>query len=292
MIPPKRSIQEPIAVWIDSVGLVGPGLPDWSTARAVLRGERDWQHEAASVALPPILPPAERRRTSLAVRIALAAGHQAVADCSFDPALLASVFTSSGGDGLTCHLICEALSQEDRRISPTHFHNSVHNAPSGYWGIAMHAAAASTSLCGLDASFAVGLIEAMTLVRTSASPVILVAYDAPYPEPLQNCRPIPEAFGLALVLSPERTERSTLRMSMAIDAAEPTRLADEALEALRLAAPTARALPLVQAIARQQAAAVVVEYLDPVGEGMPASHLMLILSPSDAAPEQVGGGRR
>ena len=73
MIPPKRSIQEPIAVWIDSVGLVGPGLPDWSTARAVLRGERDWQHEAASVTLPPILPPAERRRTSLAVRIALAA---------------------------------------------------------------------------------------------------------------------------------------------------------------------------------------------------------------------------
>ena len=42
----------------------------------------------------------------------------------------------------------------------------------------------------------------------------------------------------------------------------------------------------------KKAAAVVVEYLDPVGEGMPASHLMLILSPSDAAPEQVGGGRR
>ncbi len=263
--------------WIDSVALVGPGLPDWAAAREVLRGARPWQHAATVCTLPPILPPAERRRTSLAVRIALAAAYQAVGNCSFDAARIASVFTSSGGDGVTCHLICEALAQEDRRISPTHFHNSVHNAPSGYWGIAMRAAAASTSLCGHDASFAAGLLEALLQARAASAPVLLVAYDAPYPEPLQACRPIPDAFGLALVLSPASTQRASLRMSLSIGAAAPTRLEDPALEALRLAVPTARALPLLQAIARQDAATVVIEHLEPAAAGLPPSRLILSL---------------
>ena len=267
----------PIEAWIDSVALLGPGLPDWATAREVLRGARPWQPAATVCTLPPILPPAERRRTSLAVRIALAAAHQAVGSCSFDAAQLASVFTSSGGDGVTCHLICEALAQEDRRISPTHFHNSVHNAPSGYWGIAMRATAASTSLCGHDASFASGLIEAMMQARATSAPILLVAYDAPYPEPLQACRPIPEAFGLALVLSPRPTQRADWRMSLGIGAAAPTRLDDPALEALRLAVPTARALPLLQAMARERPATVVIEHLEPAAEGLPPSRLILSL---------------
>ena len=273
---------QPIDAWIDSVALVGPGLPDWPSTREVLRGERPWQHAATVCTLPPILPPAERRRTSLAVRIALAAAYQAVADCSFDAAQMASVFTSSGGDGVTCHLICEALAQEDRRISPTHFHNSVHNAPSGYWGIGMRAAGASTSLCGHDASFAAGLIEALMQARATGAAVLLVAYDAPYPEPLQACRPIPDAFGLALVLSPQATQRATLRMSLTIGAAAPTRLEDPALEALRLAVPTARALPLMQVIARQQSATVVIEHLEPAAEGLPPSRLILALDASTA----------
>jgi hypothetical protein len=269
--------RKPIEAWIDSVALVGPGLPDWEAARAVLRGERRWQHAPVVATLPPILPPAERRRTSLAVRIALVAAHQAVAGCSFDAAQLASVFTSSGGDGVTCHLICDALAQEDRRISPTHFHNSVHNAPSGYWGIAMRATAASTSLCGHDASFAAGLIDAMMQVAADAGPVLLVAYDAPYPEPLKSYRPVPDAFGLAMVLSPRPTPRSALGISMTIDASQATRLDDPALEALRLAVPTARALPLMQAIARGQPGTVVIEYLEPAAPGLPPPRLVLTL---------------
>ena len=280
---------QPLEAWIDSVALVGPGLPDWPTASEILRGTRSWQQAATVCTLPPILPPAERRRTSLAVRIALAAASQAVDRCSFDAAQMASVFTSSGGDGVTCHLICDALAQEDRRISPTHFHNSVHNAPSGYWGIAMRAAAASTSLCGYDASFAVGLIEALMQARATSAPVLLVAYDAPYPEPLQTCRPIPDAFGLALVLSPRATQRACPRMSLTIGDAAPTRLDDPALEALRLAVPTARALPLLQAIARQQPATVVIDHLEPATGGLPPSRLVLALDASSADASRPSG---
>lgn len=268
----------PVEAWIDSAALIGPGLPDWATARAVLRGEQSWQHAPTVATLPPILPAAERRRTSLAVRIALAAGHQAIVDSSFPADRLVSVFASSGGDGMTCHLICDALAQEDRRISPTHFHNSVHNAPSGYWGIAMRATPSSTSLCGYDASFAAGLIEAMTQIAATSSPVILVAYDAPYPEPLQNCRPIPDAFALALVLSPAATDRSALRLSMTLGSEDATRMADPRLEGMRLAVPTARAMPLMEAIARQRPGKVVIEHLDAPAPGLPPSRVVLALS--------------
>jgi hypothetical protein len=258
----------PLAAWIDSIALIGPGLDDWPAARDVLRGERPW-HPAATVAavVPPVLPPAERRRTSLAVRLALAAGHRAVAESSFAAERMPSVFTSSGGDGPTCHLICESLAQDDRRVSPTHFHNSVHNAPAGYWGIAMHSTAAATSLCGYDASFGAGLLEAMTQLATGGHPVILLAYDAPYPEPLRTCRPVGDAFALAMVLSPRPTAKAVACLTLTLSEADATRMTDPGLESLRLAIPSARALPLLDAVARQQATEVVIDYLDPLGPG-------------------------
>ena len=30
----------PLSAWIDGIGFLAPGLPDWPSARAVLRGER------------------------------------------------------------------------------------------------------------------------------------------------------------------------------------------------------------------------------------------------------------
>ena len=109
----------PLTGWIDGIGLIGPGLPDWETGRRMLAGTLDYRPTPTTVTLPPILPAAERRRTSLAVRIALASGHQAVAASSFAAEHLHSVFSSSGGDGVTCHLICAALAEADRRVSPS-----------------------------------------------------------------------------------------------------------------------------------------------------------------------------
>lgn len=259
--------------WLDGIGLIGPGFPDWAAARAVLRGARPYEPATAVATLPPILPPAERRRTSLAVRIALAAASQAIDDCSHRAQDLASVFTSSGGDGLTCHLICDALAQEDRRVSPTQFHNSVHNAPSGYWGIGARATPASTSLCGHDASFVAGLLEAMTQVAVSDRPVILVAYDTPYPEPLHAVRPVSDAFGLALVLAPEASGNAAgslgIRLSLTMGQADATIMREQALESLRLSIPTARALPLMQAVAREEAGSVVLDYLEGLDASMP-----------------------
>ncbi len=252
----------PLTGWIDGIGLIGPGLPDWETGRRMLAGTLDYRPTPTTVTLPPILPAAERRRTSLAVRIALASGHQAVAASSFAAEHLHSVFSSSGGDGVTCHLICAALAEADRRVSPTHFHNSVHNAPSGYWGIAMRATASSTSLCAYDASFGAGLLEAFAQLAARRAPVLLVAYDAPYPDPLHRCRPVADAFAVALVLAPAPATAASRRLSLALGPGTATGIGTPVLETMRRTIPTARALPLLQRLARETAGDVVLDYLD------------------------------
>jgi hypothetical protein len=66
-------------------------------------------------------------------------------------------------------------------LSPTTFHNSVFNAPAGYWSIAAHAPAASTTICAGEGSFAAGLLEAAAQAVGPGARVLLVACDHPFP---------------------------------------------------------------------------------------------------------------
>ena len=57
--------------------------------------------------------------------------------------------------------MCATLAATPTLISPTKFHNSVHNAAAGYWTHRPPAAtSASTALTAFDASFGAGLLEA------------------------------------------------------------------------------------------------------------------------------------
>ena len=252
-----------LTVWVQGIGLLGPGLGSWAAARAVLRGQTP--HVFSPTVLPPParLPPAERRRAGAAVKLALAVADEAVAQARVDAGTLATVFTSSSGEGLNCHLLCETLATPTPVVSPTRFTNSVHNAASGCWHIAVASQATSTSLCAFDASFSAGLIEAATSVHLSGAPVLLVASDSPYPEPLHAARPLPDHFGLALLLAPTETERSLAALTITlIDApgvdsvprSAPASTCDDAsLDALRRVIPAAAALPLLVALARGDA---------------------------------------
>jgi hypothetical protein len=251
-----------LSAFVDGIGVLGPGLADWPRARAVLRGESAWRHEPVSFAVPTTLPPAERRRVGNAVKVALEVGYAAAAAADRNPQTLATVFTSSGADGANCHELCQMLAGSDRQISPTRFHNSVHNAPAGYWSIATGAMAPSTSLCAYDGSFAAGLLEAACQVGTSGAAVLLVAYDTVYPEPLRSSRPIPDAFGVALLLAPERGPATLAHVECEPGPVGADTMSDPALEALRTTIPTARALPLLQAIAADGSRRVALAYLD------------------------------
>jgi Beta-ketoacyl synthase, N-terminal domain len=252
----------PLAAWVDGIGVLGPGLADWPAAARVLRSEAPWQSAPTVLPAPQSLPGTERRRTGVPVKLTLAVGLEAASRAGADAAALPAIFTSSGGDGQNCHEICQVLASAERQLSPTRFHNSVHNAAAGYWGIATGATAASNALCAYDASFAAGLLEALTQVAVERTAVLLIAYDASYPEPLRSARPIPDAFGVALVLSPARGAASLAQLKASWSDAASDSEAQGELERLRRSIPAARSLPLLALLARATAGRVAIGYLD------------------------------
>jgi hypothetical protein len=174
--------------------------------------------------------------------------------------MLASVFVSTDSDGDILHHICEALASPRPEISPTRFHNSVHNAASGYWTIAVHSHAPANMVTGTDEVFGAGLLEAALQAKIETRDVLLVAYDVPMPPPLLELHPVATAGGLALVLAPGAAARGIARLRLEIapaDAGTISTMPDPGLEALRLANPVGRAIPILTAIARHEARSVV-----------------------------------
>ncbi len=249
-------------VFVEGVGLLGPGLNGWQASRALLTGGAAYVPAPTLIAASQLLPPAERRRTGIPVKLALAAGCEACVNAGRDAATTATVFTSSGGDSENVHQICETLASELREVSPTRFHNSVHNAAAGYWSIATRSHAASSSLCCHDASFAAGLLEAATQAAVEGRPVALIAYDQPYPEPLNAVRTITASFGVAVVIAPQAASHAlaALDVSFMQGAARATGMDDPHLEAFRDSVPAARSLPLLAAIARASTAVTILDY--------------------------------
>jgi Beta-ketoacyl synthase, N-terminal domain len=253
-----------LAAQIEGIGLLGPGLDGWTDAVALLEGRSPYTPRPTVLPVPEGLPPAERRRLGRVVKLALAVGLQATSRAGVDPSILPAVFASSGGDGQNCHEICQALSLEERLISPTRFHNSVHNAAAGYWSIATDSKAASNAVCAFDASFAAGLLEAVTQVVVDQCRVLLVAYDAQYPQPLFAKRPISEAFGVAFVLAPAGLAGGAPlgRLTLAFCDSPADRMGAAAFESLRASIPAARSLPLLYQLAVRRQAVVNIDYLD------------------------------
>jgi hypothetical protein len=249
--------------WIDGVGFIAPGMPDWATARAVLRGEQAYVAAPSVLPVPSLLPPAERRRASRVIKLSLALGLEAVAGAGADVSTLATVFSASGADGHNCHALCEQLATDDRQISPTRFHNSVHNAAAGYWGIATRCMAPCQVIGAFDASFGAGVLDAMAQVSCTGEPVLLVAYDSEYPQPLFAKRDTPDCAGVALVLSAQPGPHALAQIRMRTTREAGATMHNPDLERLRLQVPAMRALPLLRHMALGEAGSVVLDYLAP-----------------------------
>jgi hypothetical protein len=251
-------------VFIDAIGLAAPGLPNWTDAQPILRQASTYQSAEMPRFAPSFLPPNERRRATRIGRLAFQAAEEAMGGTKIPADELAAVFASSGGDTEVMDRICRALATPERSVSPTDFHNSVHNAPAGYWSIATRSRWSSTSLSAFDSSFAVGLLEAVSVAAQEKIPVLLVAYDIRPPLPLLHARKLLDDFSVALVLTPERRPGSHMALRLALngDAVPETKLDEPALEELRLGNPAARALPLLTALAQGQPARVHLPYFD------------------------------
>lgn len=168
----------------------------------MLAGEVAFTPAAVQRPAVSLLPPAERRRCAPSVAWALAVAQEAVTQSGLDAGEFAVVFVSSDGDGEIVHRLCTALATPAAAVSPTDFHNSVHNAATGYWSIGAHSQAASTAICAYDGSFAAGLLEAACQIAVEKRPVLLVAVDLPYPPPLAPHRPVRYGLAAAFAFAP------------------------------------------------------------------------------------------
>lgn len=237
------------AAYVESLSFAAPGLPDWTTTQRVLRAEQPYHASELPLYQPSLLPPNERRRASQTVRMAFRVAEEATRASSVPAGQLACVFASSDGDLNIAHKLCLALAEPPQAVSPTDFHNSVHNAAAGYWSIAALATGPSTAIAAYDYSFTGGLMEALGMVLVEQRATLLLAYDVPAPAPLLATRPLTLAVGAGLILTPERTANTVAELRLEIGPGSETRMQHAELEALRQGNPAARGLPLLQVIA-------------------------------------------
>lgn len=251
----------PLQIFVEGVGLYAPGLNGWQHARGVLTAPQTYC--ATPLQLPSIdaLPAAERRRLSLAVKLAMATGYDAVQQSPIPPSLLSTVFSSSAGDSDNCNYILEALAAPDPAISPTRFHNAVHNAAAGYWHIATHSRQPYTSLSASDGGFGAALLETVSQICCNAKPCLLVAFDTPYRPPLHDVRNIAHPFSVALLLTPQRSTHTLCSLTLSLTQKPADTMPTPNLETMRCNVPAARALPLLSALATLQQQHLVIEYL-------------------------------
>jgi hypothetical protein len=240
-----------LRAYIAGIGVWSPSLPSWGDCSRRLLGA---PAGAAGNKLPPAdwLPPVERRRATLSTRVVLSVAREALAQAGWDASTVPSILASSSGSPDITNDLCSSLAAGDTQISPTRFHNSVHNAAAGYYSIAVACRAASTTLGAHDASAAAGLLEAGVLLAVEATSALFVAFDVPYTGPLADVRPIADPFGVAFALAPQpapgQVAALTLHWSSRADVAETT-CEDAGLEYTRGHNPSARLLPLLALLA-------------------------------------------
>lgn len=204
----------PLTFGVAGIGAWLPGAPDWTTLRGVLRGERDLDADAPRKPAGIHLPAAERRRAPDGVRLAIDVATQACAMAHCDPAQLPCVFASTEGELAITDYVCETLAHAPLELSPTKFHNSVLNAPAGYWTIATGCTRASSAVSAYHRSFAAGLLEAAALAAAEAAPVLFACGDVAATGPLHSVIAASMAFGVALVLVPGRATGAALHLAL------------------------------------------------------------------------------
>jgi len=224
---------------------------------AVRAGVKDYGQDLS------LLAPLVRRRTSQATRAAVSAATRACCDAGAGTDM-AAVFVSAIGEIQTTDKLCEAITAQDFPLSPTLFHNSVHNTAAGYWSIASGSKAPMQAMAALNDCLRQGLLEAWSQIETGADRVLLVCYDETMPNTLKpeyNWQPC----AVALVLGAAPGQRATLIVPLCTN--PPADLA--CLEHLAKENPAMVALPLIQRLQEGSAGSCQVA-LDPCFPDTPA----------------------
>jgi hypothetical protein len=202
-------LDKPQRLYVNGVALWSERLPGWERARRILAGIEPPPTELAPRPKPELLPPTERRRAPDTVAVAMEVALAACRDAELAPGSLPSVFSSMHGDLAITDYMCATMASNPAQVSPTRFHNSVHNAAAGYWTIATECTRPYTALSAGEHSFGAGLLEACAQALTSRENILLAAYDIDARGPLA---PVARSTGIlsaALIVSPDAGRHAT-----------------------------------------------------------------------------------
>jgi len=184
-----------------SVGAWGKDFHQWNDLSLLLQNQQP-DIELQKSPKPEIIPANERRRAPLPVRLAIETSWQAAQQSGFDAKDLKCVFVSALGDTQLTDYMCKVLAGENKQLSPTKFHNSVHNAAAGYWTISTGCMKAANSVAAYEESVSLTLLEALTQIAVEQEPILLSFYDAPVSPVLKSLLKNESAFSVSLVLAP------------------------------------------------------------------------------------------
>ena len=236
---------------IEGVGIWSPHCADWASAQSVLCNNVDIATNPEARPAATVLAPAERRRAPQAVLLALEVAQQACAMAGRDPRDLPNVFASAYGDLAINDYLCATLARAPLEVSPTRFHNSVHNAPAGYWAIATGCMQSSTAVSAGTNTFAASLLEAALLAHSENCAVLLVVCDVAAVGPLDEVIACRSRFGMALVLAPPSARAFARLRVQPRDATSALASEPLLLQACHRGNPAARSLPLLAALAQR-----------------------------------------
>jgi len=223
--------------YVRGLGLWTPGF---ASASAWCRGDSDPSIEAPDVAL--LVGPLRRRSTRF-TRMAVDVLHQATTEARCDVTTVPSVWATSNGEHTTAISILGMMRRSEGKLSPTHFHNSIHNTASGYASIATGNGAPSTTLSGGAELVASSFLEAICHLEASAGDVVVVLADEPLLPPFDRAGGT-SPLALAFCLSSRPEGASASLSGLRRDAVAPVKHHDR-FGRLYVAA----ALPLLERIA-------------------------------------------
>jgi len=183
---------------IASIGIWSPFFSDWQAFRD---GMNDGHWQADAKLRPGLIPARELRRSPQSVKMAVEVLSQACAMVELNPANMAVVFSSSMGDIQITDYLCRILADTPGLVSPTRFHNSVHNATTGYWSIASQAHAPTNAVSAYAYTAPMALFEAAVQAVEEAVPVLVVCQEMAAPEALRFACPSDHPFSMALLLT-------------------------------------------------------------------------------------------
>ncbi len=121
------------------------------------------------------VPRNTRRRISRLIAMALFATRDAGGLDA--PAGAPLLFASANGEINTIGAILRSLLSDAPSVSPTAFHNSVHNAAPGYWSILAKRLAATSTISQGPLSFEFALLEAWSRMGAGEADVLVCAGD-------------------------------------------------------------------------------------------------------------------